>query len=91
MRRRIASPWRLCAHLLTRLFAGRSPWTLAAFRRRRLERATRLCLEALDARTLRDLGIDPGEIPFLAARVGERGVFNFAERSALVPAPDYLK
>ena len=81
MRWLIASPWRLGALLFIRAFAGRSSWTLAASRRRRLGRATRVSLQALDARTLRDLGIHPGEIAFLAARVGEGRIFSIAERS----------
>ena len=77
----IAPSWRLFTLLMTRAFAARSSWTLAASRRRRLGRATRLSLQALDARTLHDLGIDAGEIPFLAAGVGEGKIFCIAERN----------
>lgn len=35
-------------------------------RRRRLERATLLTLQSLDARTLRDLGFDRSEMPSIA-------------------------
>jgi uncharacterized protein YjiS (DUF1127 family) len=82
----IASPWRLLALLVTRPFGWRLPWTLSASRQRRLGRATRVSLQALDARTLRDLGIDPGEIPFLAARVGEGRILDIADR-----AQDYMR
>jgi uncharacterized protein YjiS (DUF1127 family) len=79
MRQLIASPRRLCA-LVTRSGKDWLPQTLAAFRRRRLERATRLSLQTLDARTLHDLGMNRGEIPFLAARVGEGRMLAIAER-----------
>ncbi|HSC65977.1 MAG TPA: DUF1127 domain-containing protein [Caldimonas sp.] len=76
----IAPSWRPFALLMARAFAELSFWTPAASRRR-LGRATRLSLQALDARTLHDLGIDPGEIPFLAAGVGAGRIFSLAERS----------
>jgi len=80
MRGLIAWPGRLLALLIARYFAARSPWTLAALRRRGLGRATRLSLQALDPRTLHDLGINPGEIPFLAARVGAGRIVSLLER-----------
>jgi uncharacterized protein YjiS (DUF1127 family) len=47
-----------------------------AWRRWRAARATRLELATLDARTLRDLGIDPSETGSVAAEV-----FGLAERT----------
>ena len=76
----IAPPWRSWAQRVSRPFAGRSPWTFATFRKRRRGRAARIRLQALDARTLQDLGIHPGEIPFLAARVGEGRILGGGER-----------
>jgi uncharacterized protein YjiS (DUF1127 family) len=46
---------------------------LAGWQHRRLQRATHIALAALDARVLRDIGLDRSEIPSLAlaAAVGD--------------------
>jgi uncharacterized protein YjiS (DUF1127 family) len=63
-------------------FAARLPSAIFAARRRRRPRATQLMLQSLDVHTLRDLGIEPGEIPFLAARLGEAGSLGMLARNA---------
>ncbi len=81
MRALFAGSLRACARRVARSFGAGPPWTLAASRRRRLERATRLTLHSLDARTLRDLGIDRSEIPYLAAEVANERIARIADRS----------
>jgi len=79
MRGLIVSTWRFCALLMPTPFAGPWPRMLAARQRRRLQRTTRLALHTLDTRTLHDLGIDPGEVAFLAARVGDARIVSSGE------------
>ncbi len=45
----------------------------AGLRRWRTERHTRAELHGLDARMLRDLGLDPGQIPWIARPVAGHG------------------
>lgn len=63
--------WRVafqCAHLAAQ--AGRR--ALAAWRRQRDEHATYRALSGLDARTLRDIGLDRSEARSIAAELGGR-------------------
>lgn len=58
----LARPWR---ELWLRLRADR--------RRRRIERDTRAELQGLDGRMLRDLGLDQGQIPWIARAAAGHG------------------
>ena len=83
MRWAVRFPWRrLWAVPGRQAIAAISWWIFAAaLRRPRPGRATALRLQGLDARTLSDLGIWPGDFPFLTARFGIGGSFRFVERN----------
>lgn len=65
-----AAAWQASDRLFLRRIRATLGTALEGWQRRRLQRATYAALSGLDAHILRDIGIDPSEIPSIAHAAG---------------------